>query len=49
MHSSKSENWPSLHLYLKINTDCHSLENSSEEAISENSQLMELHKIINTV
>ena len=48
MYSSKSENWPSHHLYLK-NIDCHSWENSSEEAISENSQLMELHEILNAV
>ena len=36
----------SIYIYLKINTGCHAWENPSEETISENSQIRELHETI---
>ena len=44
MYSPKPGNWSSKHLYLNINTRCHARENPSEETISENSQIRELHE-----
>ena len=43
MNLPKPGNWPQ-HLYLKISTGCHAKENSSEEIISESSQIREFHK-----
>ena len=38
---------PSQQLHLKINSEFHATENPSEAAISENSQIRELHETIN--
>ena len=43
IYSSKSGNWPSRYLYLKINTGCHARGYSSKKAIPERSQIRELH------
>ena len=42
MYSPKPGNWPSQHLYLKINNGFHSRENLFEETIFESSQIKEL-------
>ena len=46
MYSPKPGNWLLQHVYLKINTGCHARENPYEEAISESSQIRELHETI---
>ena len=46
MHSRKTENWPSQHLYLIINTGYHAKTSPSEETISESSQIRESHETI---
>ena len=38
---------PSQQLHLKINSEFHATQNPSEAAISENSQIRELHETIN--
>ena len=46
MYLPKPGNWPSQHLYLKINTGYNASENPSEETISECSQIRELNQKI---
>ena len=46
MYSPKTGNWSSQNLDISENTGCHARENSSEETISENSQIWELHETI---
>ena len=47
MYSPKPGNWPSQHLYLKMNSGCQARENPSEETKSESNQIRELHETIN--
>ena len=37
-YSPKPGNWPTQHLYLKVNNGCHARGNLSEETISKNNQ-----------
>ena len=46
MYLPEPGNWPSQHLYLKINTGYNASENPSEETISESSQIRELDQKI---
>ena len=47
MYSPKPGNWPSQHLYLKIDSVGSIRDNFSEETISESTQIRELHETIN--